>query len=208
MHVDIEGEVVDEVEFTTQILIKDALAGDSESESALIARYQSRLMMLAAKCLPTDTRRRVEPDDVVQSACRIFIDRLRSGQVAIAAQGDLWQILMRITLNKIRSLARKHRSARRSLKSEMPSELAVDIKDLLSREPTPEAALLLAETIDELLAKLPKEKQRQVVLMRLQGHKTSEIAHTSGLSVERVRQIVRWAHVTLAAHSTNHDFSV
>lgn len=185
--------VVDKAEFTTRRLLNSAIAGNVDAEAALIARYQVRLIALAANRLPTDTRKRVDPDDVVQSACRIFIDRVRQGELSIEVHGDLWQQLVAITLNKIRSLVRKHRAVKRSVLTEQAFMSDV----LVSREPTPDEALMLVETIEELLLAMPKEKHKRAITLRLQGESTGDIAREIELSVERVRQIFRWARTIL-----------
>lgn len=183
-----------DADFTSRHLVRAAANGDTWAEDQLVDRFQNRLIALASSRLPLELRSRVDPEDVVQSACRVFINRLRNGSVCIEHRGDLWKQLVAVTLNKIRSNIRKHRRAKRSVFAE-----ATQQEDffLLSREPTPEEACLLLETIEEILSALPKATQRQVVMLRLHGESTNDIAMATGFSCERVRQIIRWVKETL-----------
>ncbi|MEZ6136115.1 MAG: sigma-70 family RNA polymerase sigma factor [Pirellulaceae bacterium] len=182
-----------ELNFTSRVLLTQAAHGDRIAEEQLLIRYRTRLLALAAKQLPVELKSRVDADDVVQSACRVFIDRVRQGLVSVDQRGDLWDRLVAVTLNKIRSSVRKHQCSKRSVYREH-SELT---HAMLSREPTPEDACLLIEVFESLQAELPKLKQRQVLLLRLHGNSASEIAHATGYSVERVRQIIRWMRKVL-----------
>ncbi len=49
-------------------------------ERNVVERYTERLLGLAARRLPSRVRRRVDPEDVVQSAYRSFFQRLREGR--------------------------------------------------------------------------------------------------------------------------------
>ncbi len=188
-------------DFTSLYLLRAARDGDAIAEGVLVDRYVSRLLAVAANRLPSEIRVRIDPEDIVQSACRVFINRVREGEVVVRQRGDLWNQLLSVTLNKIRSSVRKHRRKKRNVGAEQPT----CEEDLLSREPTPDEALHLVETIHEILSGLPKEAQRKVVLLRLQGYSTSEIASSVELSVERVRQILRWVRNLLEPPATSQD---
>lgn len=188
-------------DFTSLHLLRAARKGDAIAEGVLVDRYVSRLLAVAANRLPSEIRIRIDPEDIVQSACRVFINRVRDGEIVVRQRGDLWSQLLSVTLNKIRSSVRKHRRKKRNVGTEQPT----CEKDLLSREPTPDEALHLVETIHEILSELPKEAQRKVVLLRLQGYSTSEIASSVELSVERVRQILRWVRNLLESQAASND---
>ena len=179
--------------FTSRNLLRDATAGDRTAEGKLLDRYRTRLLALTANRLPLELRARVDPEDVVQSACRVFMNRMRDGDVFVQRRGELWDQLVKVTLNKIRSLTRKHHRGKRNIASEQ----SFDEHALVSREPDPEDAALFIETVDEILRSLPKQKQRKIVVLRLQGKTTKEIATETGFSVERVRQIIRWVKQSL-----------
>jgi RNA polymerase sigma-70 factor (ECF subfamily) len=64
---------------------------------------------------------------------------------------------------------------------------------IVGREPSPEEAALLAETVEALLRGLD-EHERQIIEMSLQGYSTQEISASLGRaerSVRRLRERVR-----------------
>jgi hypothetical protein len=69
---------------------------------------------VADRQIATWLRRRVDPEDVVQSACRTFFRRASLGDFSLASKDDLWRLLLTITLNKVRMQARFHTRNRRN----------------------------------------------------------------------------------------------
>src|SRR5262245_40662511 len=66
-------------------------------------------------------------------------------------------------------------------------------RDAVGREPTPDEAAVLAETVEQLLRGLDGD-ERSVVELSLQGYTTQEISETLGRaerSVRRLRERVR-----------------
>ena len=64
-------------------------------------RFGAALERLADRHLAGGMRRRLGPEDVVQSACRSFFRRARLGQFQMEDSGALWRILCAITLTKV-----------------------------------------------------------------------------------------------------------
>lgn len=56
-------------------------------EGELVDRYTRRLLELARRQLPERVRRRVDPEDVVQSVYRSFFRRLNDGQFNFGSSG-------------------------------------------------------------------------------------------------------------------------
>jgi RNA polymerase sigma-70 factor (ECF subfamily) len=162
---------------------------------AAFEQFTRRLIGLARSQLDTRLRHKIEPEDVVQSAYKSFF--LRYGEGALAAEGwdGLWGLLTVITLRKCADRVRYHRAERRDLAREaaVPEGAGGEWRDAVGREPTPEQAAVLAETIEDLLRDLDAD-ERQVVELSLQGHSTHEISAQLGRaarSVRRLRERVR-----------------
>src|SRR6185436_19562818 len=60
--------------------------------------YAAALESLAAKHLSSPIRRRVGPEDIVQSACRTFFRRAKEGQFQLDDSESLWRLLTAITM--------------------------------------------------------------------------------------------------------------
>src|SRR5436305_1291848 len=76
-------------------------AGDQQAAAELFRRYADRLIALARSRLSARLARRIDPEDVVQSAYRSFFGDTRAGRYDVGRAGDLWQLLVTITLHKV-----------------------------------------------------------------------------------------------------------
>ena len=89
-------------------------ANDPAAAEALFRRYAERLTQLARGRLSRKLSARVDAEDVVLSAWRSFFRLADAGDVALRQSGDLWRLLVRITLRKVYRSARRHRADCRS----------------------------------------------------------------------------------------------
>jgi RNA polymerase sigma-70 factor (ECF subfamily) len=167
----------------------------SAGARAAFERFTRRLIGLARTHLDVRLRHKIDPEDVVQSAYKSFF--LRYGEGALAAEGwnGLWGLLTVITLRKCADRVRYFQTEARDLSREVKSsnEGEEPWRNALGREPTPQEAVLLAETVESLLSGL-NEDERPIVELSLQGHSTQEISQQLGRaerSVRRLRERVR-----------------
>lgn len=70
-------------------------AGDSDAANDIFRRYVDRLVGLVRNRMSRPIQRRVDPEDIVQSAYRVFFDKATSGEFEIRQEGDLWSLLGR-----------------------------------------------------------------------------------------------------------------
>src|SRR5438105_5890518 len=99
-------------------LMKRWQAGDQQAATDLFRRYAERLIALARRRLSTRLLCRVDAEDVVQSACRSFFSAASAGQFDVKCGGDLWQLLVVITLRKLRNQVQRHTRHKRSVAAE------------------------------------------------------------------------------------------
>ena len=133
--------------------------------------------------------RRTDPEDIVMSAWRSFFVAARQGRFVLSRSGDLWRLLIEITLHKLYHHARRHSAAVRSVRSETSLETMDSWIALIDRSPTPEDALAVAEQLESLLSGLD-EMGRRVLELRLQGEQFQTIASQVGRSERTVRREV------------------
>jgi RNA polymerase sigma-70 factor (ECF subfamily) len=176
--------------------VAESNPGEGEAARAIFERFTRRLIGLARAQVDMRLRHKIDPEDVVQSAYKSFF--LRYGEGALATEGwdGLWGLLTRITLRKCIDRVRYYKAECRDLAREAhtPAEGAAPWQDAVGREPTPEEAAVLAETVERLLRELD-ENERPIVELSLQGYSTQEISAQLGRaerSVRRLRERVRW----------------
>jgi RNA polymerase sigma factor (sigma-70 family) len=178
-----------------QRLIQGLRDGDPEIVREFCEQYGSALERIAAKHLPAGLRRRVGPEDVVQSACRTFLRRAQGGLFQFTDTEKLWQLLCAITLTKVREQARFHLRQRRSLNQEeqFGSEFAAGSGvgfHPAAPGPTPQETAEFADQLQHLIASL-EEDERQIVDLKLQEFTTEEMAERLGCSERTVRRILK-----------------
>lgn len=92
-------------------LLLDYQAGVNEAADLIFHRYLERLLALARSRMSTKLHRRLDPDDVVQSAYRSFFVHAKNEEYVLQRAGDLWRLLASITLHKLYKQAERHTAA-------------------------------------------------------------------------------------------------
>jgi eukaryotic-like serine/threonine-protein kinase len=159
---------------------------DEAAARELFRRYAGRLTALAGSRLSRVLAARVDAEDVVQSAYRSFFVLARDEEILVRESGDLWRLLVRITLRKVYRSARRHRADCRSVEHERPWDEEPEAA-ARSREPTPAEAAALVDELRGVLAPLGPV-QRRIVELRLQGHDVEAIAAEVDRSSRTVRR--------------------
>jgi RNA polymerase sigma-70 factor (ECF subfamily) len=183
---------------TPDALLRQLQDGGSAVPEAAFRLFASRLIALARSRLSSRLRGKVDPEDVVQSAFRSFFGRWADGQFECTDPDSLWGLLVLFTLRKCYRQAERFRAERRDVRRETP--LAHDEGPssaggaALTREPTPEQAVLLTDTVEQVMARLDTPLKRRVLEMTLQGYTVAEISAELRFyqrGVERIRSRVR-----------------
>ncbi len=162
-------------------------AGHPAALGDLINRFRPRLLALANSTLAGRLPRISDAEDALQSAMISFWERVEGGDLDHQLdRDDLWNILGQMTVRKAIKLTERERAQKRGggrVVSGVPLENSAGA--------TPDASLDLV--CAELLEMLEPDL-RAFALLRLMGHKNSEIAVEFGCSerkVERKLQLVR-----------------
>lgn len=112
-----------------------------------------QLCKLAVRQMDQRLGRRVGPDDIVQSVFRTFFRRTEQGEYPIDASGSLWNLLVRITLNKVLKYGERHRAAKQDVGAEIYPDGEVMGPEALARDPSSEEAAVLVEELETLKRK-------------------------------------------------------
>lgn len=179
-------------------LMDQLRSGEDEAAREVFARFASRLVGLARRNLDGRLATKVDPEEIVQSAYKSFFLRQRTGGLEVANWDGLWGVLTMITLRKCADRAAFYRAGKRDVGREvagtsddgpgMAAEVALD------REPSPEEAVVLAETVEALFRAVDDPDERAILELSLQGFTATEIGETLGRaerSVRRLRERIR-----------------
>tara|TARA_R110002111_G_scaffold262504_1_gene338971 strand:- start:161374 stop:162717 length:1344 start_codon:yes stop_codon:yes gene_type:complete len=162
-------------------------AGQSEAATAIFDRYVARLIALAHSRIGSKLRRRVDAEDIVQSAYRSFFVHAKGDEYQLNEAGDLWRLLASITLHKLYGQIEKHTAAKRSIHHEDPTDLATAAA--MTPEPLPEEVVAIVEELHTVIRDLPPE-ERMVLTASLQGQDNPEICRTVEKSERTVRRLL------------------
>jgi len=193
--------------------VRDGLEAREEAAAeAIFARFTGRLMALARTRLDQKLQSKIDPEDVMQSVYRSFFFHVAKGEFEFESWDALWAVLTILTLRKCGHQTRYFRAARRNVRREEapanfdPQESSNCFK-AIDREPQPEEAAALTETLESVMSRLD-EYEQPILTLKLQGCTIAEIAdqlHRTERSVRRLLEKIR-RHV--AALCENDDSSV
>ena len=179
-------------------LMERLQSGEDEAAREVFVRFAARLAGLARRHLDARLAVKVDPEDVVQSVYKSFFLRQREGELDIGTWDGLWGLLAVITLRKCAARAAHFRAAKRDVAREMAGssdDSSPAMADLaLDREPSPDEAAVLAETVEALFRAIDDGDERAILELSLQGHTAAEISEKLGRaerSVRRLREHIR-----------------
>lgn len=167
------------------------LDGDNAVVAEFWSQYGDRLGRMAGKQLNQKMRRRVEADDVVQSACRTFFRRAEAGQFTLEESESLWRLLCAIVVNKAKMKIRFHLQEKRGLDQEVDPSGAADDRPrdyAVSERPGPDEIVEFNDEFEFLMSELDDE-EKQIVQLKLEDRTNTEIAELIGCSERTVRRI-------------------
>ncbi len=153
----------------------DRLArSDDRAAEQLVDRYYQKLVSVAQKKLEVMPPQVADDEGAVVSALRSFFSGVPGGQFPrLVDRDDLWRVLATITARKAIAQVRRHWKKRGEAGKMARSR---DMDRLLSNDPSPDQLAEFLEECTRRIDDLKDETLREIVLLRLQGWETGEIA--------------------------------
>jgi len=172
-------------------------AGDEQAAQRVWESYFDRLVRLARDRLRAARRTGADQDeeDVALSALNSLCVGAAAGRFPrLEDREGLWGLLVVIAARKALNSARDQRRLKRGGgQVRLEADLAKEGNDqeavlgaMVGREPTPEFAAVVAESMRLRLEGLGDDVLRQVALLRLEGYNNEEIAERLGCTPRTV----------------------
>lgn len=177
-----------DLEATGDLLERWRRTGDQAAANQLYNRFAESLCRLAERHMDQRLQQRVGGDDVIQSAFRTFFRRTAEGQYSLDDPGSVWNLLVTITLNKVRRQGERHRAGKRDIGVERSLDSSRIHPEALSRDPSPEHAVTMIDELRNLFDVL-SESERELIRLELEGYTSAEIAERLGCSRWTVRRV-------------------
>lgn len=172
-------------------------AGDPAAADLLLTRFSGQLCRLAQQKLGLRYRRKLDPEDIVQSVFKSFIRLQAADDLTFDNWDALWGFLSLIAIRKCGHRIQYLEAARRSIARELPAHPAdphpgeADVELLaFAQDPTPSHVAMLAETVERLLEPLG-DRDRRIVTLALEGYDTREISERVKRSDRTVQRVLR-----------------
>jgi DNA-directed RNA polymerase specialized sigma24 family protein len=168
--------------------------GDPVAAQKLWEGYFQKMLELARRKLQGMPRRAADEEDVALSAFDSFCRGAGANRYPqLNDRNSLWPLLVAVTAHKSVDLVRHERRLKRGGPAP-DAGAAVELAEVIGREPTPEFALQVAEECQRLLDRLGDDGLRSVALWKMEGYTVEEIAARLGCvprTVERKLRAIR-----------------
>ena len=180
----------------------DQLANGNEQAAEELWRHIStRLHEFALQKLDLQTRRRYDEDDAAISAFHSLCRGLTAGRIQAENRDALWGLLAVITSRKISAQRRYLNRQKRGGGAERGESGFAEFGDaginaVDGHQPSPDLLAEVSESCSQLLAALPDNTMKQIVLLKFQGATNGDAAdelnctqRTIERKLERIRRI-------------------
>lgn len=181
-------------------------AGGDILGAEVLTRFSSRLAGLVRSKLGWRLRRKLDPEDVVQSVFKSFVRLQQEKDLSFENWESLWGLLALITVRKCGHKIEHFMAACRRVSAEhsiAPGTGPVDDEsrrciEALSREPDPVHTAIVAETLAGLLDGLD-DRDRRIVTLALEGATSTEISEEVQRSERTVQRVLKriWEQLAL-----------
>lgn len=173
----------------TESLLKRIRRDGATAALSVWRRSREGLARLAARRLHPLVRRKVEPEDVLQSVYESFFRRVEDGDFQLDSPAGLMGLLRAITSRKCLNYNEFYLSAQRDVRREIPSGAPLPATSGWNQAHTaPEEDILAAEMLANVLSGLDQRCER-ILILHLEGRNDDEIASELGCSRRTVRRL-------------------
>jgi RNA polymerase sigma-70 factor (ECF subfamily) len=175
-------------------LMERVRRGDQDAARRIVDTFFRRLIGLARLRLEGPILTKEGPEDVVQSALASFFRRQASDPFELASWDSLWGLLSVITLRKCGHHVEYYLAQCRDIRREIGAAdtMADDSTapwQAIAREPRPEEAVALRDTLGHLLEDMD-QRERNIVQQTLEGYSVPQISRKVGRSEYLVRKVL------------------
>jgi RNA polymerase sigma-70 factor (ECF subfamily) len=172
------------------LMIGRLRAGDDAAAGEIVSRFSRRLAGLARSRMGGQMRQKMDAEDVLQSVFKSFFVRHADGQFEPTGWDNLWTLLSVIAVRKCCKHWTFYQADCRDVDRESSAGGGSSATwEPFDREPTPDEAAAVADTVEQLMRGLDN-RGREILSLRLQGRLVEEIGEEVGCAERTVRRVL------------------
>lgn len=164
--------------------------GDTEITNILWELYFHRMVRVARKRLRGSSTAARDEEDIALSAFKSFCMGVKAGQYEPSSDSpSLWQLLVRITMNKAVDQIRYANRLKRG--GGEPTGEGTNVKEIASAQPPAAMCIAADETLERILERLRQSGDSDleiIALASIEGNTTTEISSTLGCSPRTIQR--------------------
>jgi RNA polymerase sigma-70 factor, ECF subfamily len=175
-----------------EVVISRLRAGDEDAATEVFRRFVHRLIALASRQFDDRARSKEDPEDVVLSVLKSFFLRDDRSPFDLSDWEGLWALLAKITVRKCIDRRQFWKAACRDVAREVaprPETSDDEWMEAIARGPTPDQALVLRETLAQLVGRL-HASHRGIAELYFEDYSAAEIADRCSCSERTVGRVV------------------
>ena len=171
--------------------------GDPTAIGQLVARYFQKIAQFAESKLRRGIRVTDDGEDIAISVLHTITRNSAKGRFPdLQDRDDLWFLMIVIAqhavIDKKRTeLRRERQAAPVHTMTDLMELYNVDLEDFLGNDNSASKLLEIIDCWDELLKKLPDDRNREVAKLKMQGYSNREIADILGMVPRTVDRKIR-----------------
>lgn len=197
-----------ELEEDLSTWIANLKKGDPRTQQEIWNAYFARLVAMTRNKLRGSRLREFDEEDIAISSFNSLFRAIEEDRVTqLDDPSDLWKLLAVISARKISAQYRRQGAAKRgsgrvrgeSVFISADQTVKPGLEQVLGSEPSPEMAMKAAESIQELMERLPDPNLRRIAWLKFEGYSNQEISQvmncverTISRKIERIRCL--WTH--------------
>jgi DNA-directed RNA polymerase specialized sigma24 family protein len=176
------------------------LVDDEDFIEELWNQYYGRLKKAVASRVHSIRRPVADDSEVALSAFQSFVQRARAGQFPDLIDEDtMWRLLRTIAIRKANDLRKQLRAKKRGgdrtilgqADLESDGERNFGLDRIVTNLDPPSLDVEVSDLFNSLMAKLPDDRHRDAVLLKLQGAPVVVIAECLETSTRTVQRLLR-----------------
>jgi RNA polymerase sigma-70 factor, ECF subfamily len=169
-----------------QCLFDRFRGGDQDAATDIWNRFEDSIVRLADQQIGPHMRSKIQPESVMLSVMELALQKIADGKYRADSPDNFWNLLRRITGNKIRNRVERYSAEKRDFRRNVSLEDDDSIA-FQDEGPSPAEKVELAETLEVMRSKL-KPPSQEVFDLMLEGHGEKDIAEKLQVSPHTARR--------------------